>query len=141
MSNKSTRVRFAPSPTGYLHLGGLRSALFNWLWARHTDGAFILRIEDTDQKRFNPESLENLKTSLRWLGLEWDEGPDVGGPFGPYIQSERRTIYNEYVEKLIATDKAYYSYTTEAELDALRAAGKEYDRRDRNLTPEQTRRV
>ena len=84
------RVRFAPSPTGYLHLGGLRTALFNWLYARHTGGQFILRIEDTDQKRYNPESLEDLMAGLRWLGLEWDEGPDKGGPYGPYVQSERQ---------------------------------------------------
>jgi len=115
----------------------VRSALFNWLWARHTGGVFILRIEDTDQKRFNPESLENLKKSLLWLGLQWDEGPDVGGPHAPYIQSERKEIYRQYAEQLIAEGKAYYSYTTEAELEALRAAGKEYDRRDRALTAEQ----
>ncbi len=90
---KPARVRFAPSPTGYLHLGGLRTALFDWLYARHTGGQFILRVEDTDQKRFNPESLEDLMTGLRWLGLDWDEGPDIGGPYGPYVQSERRAIY------------------------------------------------
>jgi hypothetical protein len=89
-STSPARVRFAPSPTGFLHLGGLRTALFDWLYARHTGGQFILRIEDTDQKRFNPESLTDLMRSLRWLGLEWDEGPDVGGPHAPYIQSERR---------------------------------------------------
>ena len=128
------RVRFAPSPTGFLHLGGLRSALFNWLYARHTGGAFILRIEDTDQKRFNPESLDNLKRSLRWIGLDWDEGPDIGGPYGPYVQSERKPIYRAYIDQLIAAGHAYRCYTTSAELDALRAAGKEYDRRHRNLT-------
>ena len=79
----TTRVRFAPSPTGFLHLGGLRSALFNWLYARHTGGQFLLRIEDTDQKRFNPDSMANLVRSLRWVGLEWDEGPDIGGPHAP----------------------------------------------------------
>lgn len=131
------RVRFAPSPTGYLHLGGLRSALFNWLYARHTGGQFILRIEDTDQKRFNPDSLANLMKSLRWLELEWDEGPDVGGPHAPYIQSERRPLYREHAERLVASGHAYYCYTSEAELEELRAAGKEYDRRHRNLTPDQ----
>ncbi len=131
---KPVRVRYAPSPTGYQHLGGLRSALFNWLWARHTNGAFILRIEDTDQKRYNPESMANLKASLRWLGLDWDEGPDVGGPHAPYVQSERRAIYIKYAEQLVREGKAYYSYTTEEELDALRKADKEYDRRDRDLT-------
>ena len=135
MTNSNpARVRFAPSPTGFLHLGGLRSALFNWLYARHTGGTFILRIEDTDQKRFNPDSLANLMRSLRWLGLDWDEGPDVGGPYGPYVQSERKAIYGEYADKLIAAGHAYRSYTTGAELETLRAAGKEYDRRDRFLS-------
>ncbi len=92
MSETTTpaRVRFAPSPTGYLHLGGLRTALFDWLFARHTGGQFILRIEDTDQKRYNPESLPDLQAGLRWMGLDWDEGPDIGGPYGPYVQSERQ---------------------------------------------------
>ncbi len=130
----TARVRFAPSPTGFLHLGGLRSALFNWLYARHTGGQFLLRIEDTDQKRFNPDSMANLVRSLRWVGLEWDEGPDIGGPHAPYVQSERRAIYREYADKLLADGKAYCCYTTEAELDALRKQGKEYDRRHRNLS-------
>ena len=130
-----TCVRFAPSPTGFLHLGGLRSALFNWLYARHTGGRFLLRIEDTDQKRFNPESMANLVRSLRWVGLDWDEGPDIGGPHAPYVQSERKPIYREYADKLVAEGKAYLCFTTEAELDALRKQGKEYDRRHRNLTP------
>ncbi len=134
------RVRFAPSPTGYLHLGGLRTALFNWLHARHTGGKFILRIEDTDQKRFNPESLEDLMTGLRWLGLEWDEGPDMGGPYGPYTQSERQAIYTEYAEQLIAAGYAYHCYCTAAELDAMReeqrakGLAQGYDRRYRNLS-------
>lgn len=131
------RVRFAPSPTGFLHLGGLRSALFNWLYARHTGGHFILRIEDTDQKRFNPESLANLTRSLRWVGLEWDEGPDVGGPHAPYVQSERRELYAKYAQELLAQGKAYLCYTSEEELDELRKAGKEYDRRHRYLTDAQ----
>jgi glutamyl-tRNA synthetase len=128
------RVRFAPSPTGFLHLGGLRSALYNWLYARHTGGQFLLRIEDTDQKRYNPESLENLMRSLRWVGLEWDEGPDVGGPHAPYVQSERKELYRTHAEELIAAGKAYRCYTTPEELDALRKAGKEYDRRHRSLS-------
>lgn len=136
------RVRFAPSPTGFLHLGGLRTALFNWLYARRTGGQFILRIEDTDQKRFNPESMADLTTSLRWLGLDWDEGPDVGGPYGPYIQSERKAIYAEYAETLIASGHAYRCYCTAEELEAnreeQRVQGKPqgYDRRCRYLTPE-----
>ena len=131
------RVRFAPSPTGFLHLGGLRTALFDWLYARHTGGQFILRIEDTDQKRFNPESLAAIQRGLRWLGLDWDEGPDVGGPYGPYVQSERKEIYGQYAEELIAAGKAYRCYTSEVELEELRARGQGYDRRDRWLTAEQ----
>jgi glutamyl-tRNA synthetase len=137
------RVRFAPSPTGFLHLGGLRTALFNWLYARHTGGQFILRIEDTDQSRYNPESLADIMTGLRWLGLDWDEGPDVGGPYGPYIQSERQALYQEYIEKLIASGHAYRCYVTSEELDAMReeqrAKGQPmgYDRRHRWLTDAQ----
>lgn len=116
----AARVRFAPSPTGYLHLGGLRTALFNWLFARHTGGQFILRVEDTDQKRYNPESLDDLMRGLRWLGLEWDEGPEKGGPYGPYIQSERQHIYARYAEQLIEKGLAYRCYCTPEELDAMR---------------------
>jgi glutamyl-tRNA synthetase len=134
------RVRFAPSPTGYLHLGGLRTALFNWLYARHTGGQFILRIEDTDQKRYNPESLQDLMNGLRWLGLEWDEGPDKGGPYGPYIQSERQQIYSQYAEQLIAAGHAYRCYCTAEELEAMREEQRAkglpqgYDRRCRYLS-------
>lgn len=131
------RVRFAPSPTGHLHLGGLRTALFDWLYARRTGGCFVLRIEDTDQKRYNPESLNSLTRGLRWLGLDWDEGPDVGGAYGPYVQSERKPLYEQYAQQLVDAGKAYRCYTTEAELEELRKAGKEYDRRHRWLTPEQ----
>ncbi len=95
------RVRFAPSPTGHLHLGGLRTALFDWLWARKTGGQFILRIEDTDRRRFDPESLDSLVNGLRWLGLEWDEGPDIGGPCAPYVQSQRQQIYAEKAQALV----------------------------------------
>lgn len=137
------RVRFAPSPTGFLHLGGLRTALFNWLYARHTGGQFILRIEDTDQSRYNPESLQDLIRGLRWLGLDWDEGPDVGGPYGPYVQSERKSSYRDYAEQLVAQGRAYRCYVTAEELDAMRAEQEAkglpvgYDRRHRNLTSEQ----
>ncbi|GIV71134.1 glutamate--tRNA ligase [Caldilinea sp.] len=136
-SQTPARVRFAPSPTGYLHLGGLRTALFDWLYARHTGGQFILRIEDTDQKRYNPESLQDLMEGLRWLGLHWDEGPDIGGPHAPYIQSQRQPIYQQYANWLVEHGKAYRCYTTEEELEELRARGLPYDRRHRNLTPEQ----
>jgi glutamyl-tRNA synthetase len=136
-TQQSARVRFAPSPTGFLHLGGVRTAIFDWLYARHTGGQFILRIEDTDQKRFNPESLGSLARGLHWLGLDWDEGPDIGGPFAPYVQSERKDTYLHYAERLIASGHAYRCYTSTEELDALRAQGKEYDRRHRWLTAEQ----
>ncbi len=118
-------------------MGGLRTALFDWLYARHTGGQFILRIEDTDQKRFNPESMEAIYQGLRWLGLEWDEGPDKGGPYAPYVQSERREIYRHYADWLVDNGHAYRCYTTAAELEELRAQGLGYDRRHRNLTPAQ----
>ena len=94
------RVRFAPSPTGFFHIGSARTALFNWLYARHTGGVFILRVEDTDQTRNSEEFLNLIYDSLRWLGLDWDEGPGVGGDYGPYRQSERAPIYREYLERL-----------------------------------------
>ncbi len=95
------RVRFAPSPTGYLHLGSARSALFNWLFARRHGGSFILRIEDTDQKRYEPESVTNLLAGLRWLGLDWDEGPEVGGDYGPYFQTQRADMYRHWTDWLL----------------------------------------
>ena len=99
------RVRFAPSPTGYVHVGNARTALFNWLFARHQGGAFVLRIEDTDAERSKPEYERQLIEDLRWFGLDWDEGPDTGGPFGPYRQSERSAIYAQYAEKLIGAGR------------------------------------
>ena len=116
------RVRYAPSPTGFPHVGNIHTALFNWLFARHTGGTFILRIEDTDQDRVVPGSLEAIYESLRWLGLTWDEGPEVGGPFGPYFQSERLPIYRTYAEQLIASGHAYRCFCTEERLARLRAA-------------------
>ena len=101
------RVRFAPSPTGYLHVGGARSALFNWLFARHNQGTFILRIEDTDAARNTPEALAAIYEGLRWLGITWDEGPDVGGPCGPYRQSERTGIYARHLDSLLSRGLAY----------------------------------
>src|SRR6476646_4326107 len=118
------RLRFAPSPTGYLHIGGVRTALFNWLWARKSGGTFILRIEDTDQERSTEESRRVILDSMRWLELDWDEGPEVGGPHGPYFQMQRLALYREYAERLIAQRKAYRCYCTKAELDAQRAAAK-----------------
>jgi len=125
------RVRFAPSPTGYLHIGGVRTALFNWLWARKRQsqggGGFVLRIEDTDRERSTQASVDVILDSLRWLGLDWDEGPGVGGPSGPYTQMERLPIYKEYADLLIAKSKAYRCYCTKEELDAQRAALKARD--------------
>jgi glutamyl-tRNA synthetase len=117
------RVRFAPSPTGYLHIGGVRTALFNWLFARHYGGQFILRIEDTDEKRYVPGSADDLMASLRWVGIEWDEGPDIGGPYAPYVQSLRHEagIYRPFVEQLLESGHAYLSFTTEEELERMRA--------------------
>lgn len=121
------RVRFAPSPTGYLHIGGVRTALFNWLWARKTGGAFVLRIEDTDQERSTAESRQVILDSLRWLGMDWDEGPDVGGGHGPYVQTERLALYREHAERLVAEGKAFKCWKTKEELDAARNALKERD--------------
>ncbi len=113
-------TRFAPSPTGYLHVGGGRTALFNWLWARRAGGTFILRIEDTDQKRNTPTAAMQVMADLRWLGIQWDEGPEVGGPNGPYLQSERLDIYDRYIRQLLDEGKAYYCFETTEELDAMR---------------------
>jgi glutamyl-tRNA synthetase len=113
-------ARFAPSPTGYLHVGGARTALFNWLWARRTGGKFILRIEDTDQKRNTPTAIRQVMDDLHWLGIEWDEGLEVGGPNGPYLQSQRRHIYDKYVKQLLDEKKAYYCFDTPDELQAMR---------------------
>ncbi len=113
-------TRFAPSPTGYLHVGGARTALFCWLWARKAGGTFILRIEDTDRKRNTPTAIGQVINDLRWLGLNWDEGPEIGGPNGPYLQSQRKNIYDKYTKKLLDEGKAYYCFETESELEALR---------------------
>jgi glutamyl-tRNA synthetase len=117
---KPARVRFAPSPTGRLHLGSGRTALYNYLLAHQTGGQFILRLEDTDQKRFVPGSEDELKQGLRWLGLDWDEGIDVGGPYGPYRQSERREIYQELARWLVDHDHAYYCFCTAQRLEQVR---------------------
>ena len=95
------RVRYAPSPTGLQHIGGIRTALFNYFFARANGGKFILRVEDTDRERYSDESLEDLYSTLEWLGIKWDEGPVVGGPYGPYIQSERFDLYREYAQRLV----------------------------------------
>lgn len=145
------RVRFAPSPTGYLHIGGARTALYNWLFARHHKGTFILRIEDTDEVRSTPEAVTAILDGMQWLGLDWDEGPVVNpdgtigsnGAYGPYFQMERKALYLEYAHKLVAQGHAYYCYCSTEELEARRkqafAEGKppKYDGRCRMLTEAQ----
>jgi len=117
---KGVRVRFAPSPTGHLHVGNVRTALFNWLLARGHDGVFVLRIEDTDAERSTAESEQSILDDLRWLGLDWDEGPDLGGPHAPYKQSDRLELYRSYARDLVARELAYYCFCTPEELDAER---------------------
>src|SRR5437762_13275668 len=116
------RVRFAPSPSGHLHVGNARTALFNWLFARGASGTFILRIEDTDVERSTRESEAAILRDLRWLGLDWDEGPDIGGPRGPYRQSERLHLYESYAKELLAGDFAYYCFCSRERLEAERKA-------------------
>lgn len=136
--SRPVRVRFAPSPTGDLHIGGIRTALFNWLFARRHGGKFILRVEDTDWKRTQQESLAGIMGGLRWAGLQWDEGPDIGGPFAPYVQSERLESYQKWAQWLLDNDKAYKAYETPEELEEIAKTrrGQGYDRRGRKLTRE-----
>ena len=141
-TDSGVRVRFSPSPTGLLHVGGLRTALFNWLFARHSGGRFILRIEDTDQSRYDPRAVPDLLASLRWLGLDWDEGPEVGGEYGPYFQSQRLDLYQRYARQLVESGHAYYCFCSPERLAELRrqqlqrkeALG--YDRHCRKLDPQ-----
>ncbi len=121
------RLRFAPSPSGYLHIGGARTALFNWLWARQKGGSFVIRVEDTDQDRSSLDSVRAILDALRWLGLDWDEGPEAGGPHAPYFQSERRARYREIADRLVAEGQAYRCYATREELDRARAELKARD--------------
>ena len=138
MNNHPVRVRYAPSPTGYPHVGNIRTALFNWLYARHTGGSFIVRIEDTDQARSIEGALQNILESLNWLGLDWDEGPEVGGSYGPYLQSQRLDLYHSAVQQLVDQGRAYHCYCTPAELDRMRKEQQKqglpprYDRRCRD---------
>jgi len=127
MQEGTPRLRFAPSPTGYLHIGGVRTALFNYLWAKKTGGKFIVRIEDTDRERSTEENEQIVLDSLRWLGLEWDEGPGVEGPHGPYRQMDRLNVYQQYADKLVERGGAYRCYCTKEELDAQRKALTEKD--------------
>ena len=138
--SKPVRVRFAPSPTGELHIGGARTAIYNWAFARAMGGSFILRIEDTDPERSTEENKQVILRAMKWLGLTWDEGPEVGGDFGPYLQTERFDTYTEALERLKERDAVYPCFCTKEELDAKRAAAEKseggysgYDRTCRNL--------
>ncbi|MCD2143880.1 glutamate--tRNA ligase [Gordonia paraffinivorans] len=142
MTSSDVRVRFCPSPTGTPHVGMVRTALFNFAQARHDGGTFVFRIEDTDAQRDSEESYQAILESLRWLGLDWDEGPEVGGPYGPYRQSERREIHTDVVQKLLDAGEAYEAFSTPEEVEARhKAAGRDpklgYDNFDRDLTEEQ----
>jgi glutamyl/glutaminyl-tRNA synthetase len=142
----TVRTRFAPSPTGYLHIGGVRTALFNWLYARAHQGQFILRIDDTDAERNRPEALQPILHGFTWLGINWDEGPEVGGPYGPYFQAQRSHLYVEAAMKMIDSGHAYPCYATKEELDVVRKQAeqekKSYVHRgaERNLAPDECRR-
>ncbi|MFD6674085.1 glutamate--tRNA ligase [Rhodococcus zopfii] len=142
MTSSEVRVRFCPSPTGTPHVGLVRTALFNWAFARHHGGTFVFRIEDTDAARDTEESYQAILDALRWLGLQWDEGPEVGGPYEPYRQSQRRDLHLDVVAKLVEAGEAYESFSTPEEVEERhKAAGRDpklgYDNFDRDLTPEQ----
>lgn len=142
---KEVRVRYAPSPTGLQHIGGVRTALFNYLYARSKGGKFILRLEDTDRTRYDEKYVQNLYDTMAWLGLDWDEGGDKGGEYGPYVQSERFALYKEYAQKLIENGEAYYCFCDAERLDRIRKIQQEnkmapgYDRNCRHLTPEEVK--
>lgn len=143
--NAEIRVRIAPSPTGPIHVGTMHTALFNWLFARGNGGKFIVRLEDTDQERSRKEWEDVIYSEMKWLGFDWDEGPDIGGPYGPYRQMERLDLYRKYAQQLLETGHAYYCYCTPEELEAERTEAQKrgvaykYSRRCRELTPEQRR--
>src|SRR4051794_36900216 len=140
----TVRTRFAPSPTGFLHIGGVRTALFNWLLARHGGGQFVLRIDDTDQQRHVEEAVALILDGFRWMGMDWDEGPERGGRFGPYFQSQRTEHYRRAADALVATGHAYRDYSTQEERDADRraaeAAKRAYRFRRKDLSDEESRR-
>ncbi len=143
MTTKKVKVRFAPSPTGDLHVGNIRTALFDWAYARHTGGTFLFRIEDTDTTRVTDEYINAAIDTLKWLGLQWDEGPEVGGPNGPYLQSQRLDIYAEWAQKFLTQGDAYHCYCSPDELEAVREAQRTanvapgYNGHCRDLTAEQ----
>ena len=118
--DKKIRVRFAPSPTGDPHVGNIRTAVFNWLFARHNGGTVVVRVEDTDQTREVPGATQALLESLQWLGLDWDEGPDIGGEYGPYLQSQRLDRYRDVASKLLKNGSAYYCFCSTQRLQELR---------------------
>ncbi|MBR0435938.1 MAG: glutamate--tRNA ligase, partial [Clostridia bacterium] len=140
------RTRFAPSPTGYMHLGNLRSALYTYLFAKANGGKFILRIEDTDQSRYVPGAVDVIYRTLKSIGMQWDEGPDIGGDYGPYVQSERKNMYLPYAEQLVKAGKAYYCFCTEEELAerreqaAARGETFKYDKHCLHLSQEEIQR-
>lgn len=141
--SKEIRVRIAPSPTGIPHIGNTRTALFNWLYARKNNGKFIIRIEDTDRTRYMPETLPKILEIFKWLGIDWDEGPEMGGKYGPYTQSERLDLYNKYANELIKKGHAYYCFCTPQRLEEMRKEQEKnhqpprYDRHCRNLSNEE----
>ncbi|MBN2553042.1 MAG: glutamate--tRNA ligase [Spirochaetales bacterium] len=141
------RVRYAPSPTGFQHIGGVRTALFNYLFARARGGEFILRIEDTDRERYRQEAMEDIYKSFDWLGFHWDEGPDIDGPAGPYVQSERIALYQEHARRLVESGSAYPCYCSRERLEELKAEQRRlggafgYDRRCRELSPSRRRKL
>ena len=142
--NKPVRVRFAPSPTGMLHIGGARTAIYNWAFARATGGTFVLRIEDTDPERSTEENTQIILRALRWMGLNWDEGPEVGGPCGPYFQTQRTDTYEAALAKLIEAGAAYPCFCSKETLDAKRAEAEQtqggyagYDRTCRSIPREE----
>ncbi len=143
MTDQTVRVRIAPSPTGFFHVGSARTALFNWLFARRYRGSFVVRVEDTDRTRYEPRAVQDLVDSLRWLGLDWDEGPEVGGDFGPYYQSERLDMYQHYARELVGHGHAYPCYCSPERLEAMRQEQRSkkedvgYDRHCRYLTTKQ----
>lgn len=145
MENKEVRVRYAPSPTGMQHIGGVRTALFNYLYARSQGGKFILRLEDTDRTRFDEKFVKNLFDTMAWLGINWDEGGDKGGEYGPYIQSERTALYQKYAHELVEKGEAYYCFCDSERLERIRKIQTEnkmapgYDRNCRHLTPEEVK--
>src|SRR5260370_38898736 len=143
VAGRQPRLRFAPSPTGFAHIGGYRTALFNWLYARHTGGSFILRIEDTDVARTIEGAVDYLIDGMKWLGMDIDEGPLVGGPYGPYYQTQRKALYQQYAHQLIASGHAYRCYCTPQRLDEMRKQQEaqklppRYDRHCRFLSDEE----